>query len=206
MYKVFFQDRIIFVTEDFKSHFFHDYGLFYKYYDQDELADLLKLFAIMTKIKKLYIFHKEAEQAWSGLKKCFTIIEAAGGLIFSDQDEILVIKRRGKWDFPKGKLEHGESHEQAALREVQEETGLNELSITRPLQSTYHIYDKEGDIILKNTAWFWMTVPTREQPSPETGEDITEAIWLDRKDLPLILGNTYLSIVDLLQSQKLLEF
>jgi len=206
MYKVFFQDRIIYVTEDFRSHFFNDYGLFYKYYDQDELADLLKLFGILTKIKKLYIFHKDLEQVWSGLKTCFINIEAAGGLIFNQQNQILVIKRLGKWDFPKGKIEEGESRERAALREVNEETGISDLEIGAPLKATYHIYIKDGKAILKTTYWFQMHTSGTIDPMPELEEEITETVWFDRKDLQLILGNTYLSIVDLLQSQDLLTF
>jgi 8-oxo-dGTP diphosphatase len=53
------------------------------------------------------------------------VIRAAGGLILRD-GRVLVVHRpaHGDWSFPKGKLEEGETWETAALREVEEETGL----------------------------------------------------------------------------------
>jgi 8-oxo-dGTP diphosphatase len=52
-------------------------------------------------------------------------LKAAGGLVVRD-DRVLVVHRpvHDDWAFPKGKLEDGESWEEAALREVEEETGL----------------------------------------------------------------------------------
>ncbi len=52
-------------------------------------------------------------------------VRAAGGIVVED-DRVLLIHRPkyDDWSFPKGKLEHGESWEQAALREVEEETGV----------------------------------------------------------------------------------
>jgi 8-oxo-dGTP diphosphatase len=54
-----------------------------------------------------------------------TLIKAAGGVIIRDGHVLLVHRpRRADWSFPKGKLEAGETWEEAALREVEEETGL----------------------------------------------------------------------------------
>ena len=54
-----------------------------------------------------------------------TLIRAAGGVIVRDGCVLLVHRpRHGDWSFPKGKLEAGETWEDAALREVEEETGL----------------------------------------------------------------------------------
>ena len=56
------------------------------------------------------------------------VVQAAGGLVVRRQGdlEIAVVHRpdHGDWSFPKGKLEEGETFEVAALREVEEETGL----------------------------------------------------------------------------------
>jgi 8-oxo-dGTP pyrophosphatase MutT (NUDIX family) len=52
------------------------------------------------------------------------IIKAGGGIVVNEQNEVLLIYRRGKWDLPKGKLDDGETIEECALREVKEETGL----------------------------------------------------------------------------------
>ena len=67
-------------------------------------------------------------------------IIAAGGLVINENDELLMIFRRGKWDLPKGKLDKGESIADCALREVMEETGLQQVKIEKPLGITYHEY------------------------------------------------------------------
>ena len=61
------------------------------------------------------------------------MIQAAGGLVNNEKDEILMIFRRGKWDLPKGKLDKGETLEECAVREVEEETGLKKLQLTSTL-------------------------------------------------------------------------
>src|SRR5215469_11706824 len=83
------------------------------------------------------------------LKEIMKKIIAAGGLVFNDKNELLMIFRRGKWDLPKGKLDEGESIEACAVREVQEETGLN-VELQSFIGLTYHEYfDKysEKDVI-----------------------------------------------------------
>ena len=52
-------------------------------------------------------------------------VEAAGGVVLSDGQVLLVHRPRyDDWTLPKGKLDRGESFEEASLREVEEETGL----------------------------------------------------------------------------------
>ena len=206
MYKVFFQDRIIYLTEDFSSYFHNNYGLFYKFYDLKELSDLLKLFTVVTKIKKLYIFHKDLQQLFTVFTSLFKNIEAAGGLLRNPEGKILVIKRKGKWDLPKGTLMDHEASEAAALREVGEETGITELDLKSHIISTFHIYLKGFDPVLKKTYWYNMITSSEDLPEPQTEEEITEALWLDVEDMQMILGNTYLSIIDILKSEKLLPF
>lgn len=64
-------------------------------------------------------------------------VRGAGGVLFNRKGQVLLIRdRRGFWVFPKGHLDEGESLEGAAMREVEEETGirghvLSELSPTR---------------------------------------------------------------------------
>ncbi len=206
MYKVFYQDRIIYLTEDFASNFNNNYGLFYKFYNSAELMDLLKLFSFITSIKKLFIFHSKPDQLFHQFSSCFVNITAAGGLVSNSEGKILIIKRRGKWDLPKGKSEAGENFEQTALREVAEETGIHDLEIVKPLLVTYHIYSSGMDQILKKNIWFDMRSSSNENPFPQVEEDIKEAVWFDPGDLSLIMGNTFLSVIDVLKEKKLLSF
>ncbi len=66
-----------------------------------------------------------------------TPVQGAGGVLLNPKGQVLLIRdRQGYWCFPKGHLDAGESHHQAALREVEEETGVKgkvkqELSVTR---------------------------------------------------------------------------
>ena len=206
MYKVFYQDRIIYLTEDFSSNFNNNYGLFYKFYNPDELKELLKLFSFITSIKKLYVFYGNLDQLFYQFSTCFVNITAAGGLVTNSKGKVLIIKRRGKWDLPKGKTEAGENYEQTALREVAEETGIHDLKIVKPLLTTYHIYSSGMDQILKKNIWFDMRSSSNESPVPQLEEEIKEAVWFDPGDLSLILGNTYLSVIDVLKEKKLLPF
>lgn len=108
----------------------------------------------------------------------FRYLEAAGGLVFNPSGEGLFIFRRGKWDLPKGKIDPGETPLEAALREVREETGLENLQPGPSLPSTFHTYREKGKRILKQTYWFVMDTPNLTL-IPQTEEDIEKAAWFE---------------------------
>ncbi len=116
----------------------------------------------------------------------YTIIEAAGGIVKNENDEILMIFRREKWDFPKGKVEAGESWEEAALREVTEETGVQGLQLGEALPMTEHTYTLEGTPILKHTHWYRMSAP-KQALAPQTEEDIAQALWIPQAQVASLL-------------------
>ena len=116
----------------------------------------------MSQKYKVYINNtpKIIEENWKDFCSKFIMIEAAGGLVFNKDGHILMIFRNGKWDLPKGKLEIGESVEECAKREVEEECGIYGLDIIEKLLDTYHTYKLKGNKILKKTYWYKMnTVP-----------------------------------------------
>ena len=80
---------------------------------------------------KVYINNevKIVEENWQDFCSKFIMVEASGGLVFNKDGDILMIFRNGKWDLPKGKLEIGESVEECAIREVEEECGIVGLNI-----------------------------------------------------------------------------
>lgn len=108
----------------------------------------------------------------------FVFVKAAGGLVTAADGTGLLIRRDGRWDLPKGMVEPGETVRAAARREVQEETGLDKVSVGRLLVKTYHIYDKYGGWHLKQTCWYAMRADTGAATSPQQEEGITQALWL----------------------------
>ncbi len=122
----------------------------------------------------------------------------AGGLVENEKGEYLLIHRRGKWDLPKGKLDKGETIEQCAVREVEEETGLQKPELKKPLTITYHTYDEFGKHILKDSHWYKMKVKGPQSIKPQTEEDIHDIKWVKKKDLSTYMQNTFPSIKDVL--------
>jgi 8-oxo-dGTP pyrophosphatase MutT (NUDIX family) len=124
----------------------------------------------------------------------FENIEAAGGIVQNEEKEMLFIYRRAKWDLPKGKLEQGESIEICAQREIEEETGITNLSLKRKVGETYHIYTEKGKHILKTSHWFYFTCPSNQVTKPQIEEDIAEVKWIETKNIKEPMKNTYENI------------
>lgn len=204
MLKVFFDDRTVFFGDDFSRAFVKHKGLFYKYNNYIELHELVSLFAGLKEIKNLYVLHDNILLVFEEFKSCFTVIEAGGGLIMNDRGEFLVILRNGIWDLPKGKLEKGEDFQTAALREVEEETGLNGIQVLDPLTSTYHTYLLSGERILKKTKWFVMKCGENQEPELQSREGISDYRWASPGNTGFIRENTYASILDVLYMSNLL--
>lgn len=144
------------------------------------------------------LWDADLEKLKKAFFKHFTPVTAAGGLVENEKGEVLLIFRRGKWDLPKGKLDKGETLEQCAVREVQEETGLKEVALKKPLVITYHTYDEFGKHILKDSHWFLMKAKNNQLLIPQTDEDIHELKWVNKKELKNYLGNTFPSVKDVL--------
>ena len=126
------------------------------------------------------------------------LIEAAGGVVYNNKDQLLMIFRDKKWDLPKGKLEPNENIRECAIREVQEECGILGLSILNSLQDTYHTYELNGKKILKRTYWFTMSSDFKGNLVPQAEEGITEVIWVDKENVVEKLNNSFGNIRELL--------
>ena len=115
------------------------------------------------------------------------VIESAGGLVCNRSNHILLMFKRGKWDMPKGRIEPEQTREIAALREVQEETGLKEkkLTIEGKLVSTWHTTTHGGVKYLKKTHWYLMRYDGDDDDTmPQVEEGIIECRWVHLSDLP----------------------
>ncbi len=123
-----------------------------------------------------------------------TIIKAGGGLILNENEDILMIYRRGKWDLPKGKLDEGETIEQCAVREVQEECGLGEVWIGRELCTTTHFYEMNDTEVKKLTTWYLMLAPNAQELKPQSEEDIEKCEWVSNQRAKELLEDSYPTI------------
>lgn len=139
----------------------------------------------------LYVLSPDPERTLEEFCLSMTNVQAAGGLVENAAGEILMMRRRGWWDLPKGHVEEGETHEQAALREVAEETGLQQIGIIGTLGTTQHFYNNRGRWEMKRTWWYKMHYDGGSAPVPQTEEDITEVRWLKGAELWRAVSSSY---------------
>ena len=152
---------------------------------------------------KVYINNKAkiVTENWKEFCSNYKLIESAGGLVFNQKNEILMIFRNGKWDLPKGRLELGESLESCAIREVEEECGVSELKIIQKLKDTYHMYELNEERILKITFWYKMKCDFDGELIPQFVEGISKVCWVKRDEISEKMKNTYGNIKDILSHE-----
>ncbi len=117
----------------------------------------------------------------------------AGGLVLNVKNEILLIQKKKLWDLPKGKLDFFETLENAAIREVVEETGINEryLELVKPLTSTNYFSKKNGKAIPKKANWFLMHYHSYDlELFPDPSESIDIAKWVCLSEISSYLKNS----------------
>jgi 8-oxo-dGTP pyrophosphatase MutT (NUDIX family) len=190
MYKVFFNENCLSIGSkaDFPEGYQH---LSEQEFEEHLLTYLTDLFKERDQL--IHVNTNESDKVWKSVCSQFHLIEAAGGYVKNEFGEILCIHRLGKWDLPKGKLEEGEEIEECAIREVEEECGIENLKITSSVFHTYHTYMLKNKPILKRTYWYAMNT-TKQNLTPQTEEDISEVIWAKPIDMPKILNDTYPNI------------
>lgn len=204
MYKVFYKDRTVFFAENDHNCIENNRTKIHYFKNKKQLKTALNIFLNNSELNSLYIVYKDIDHAFKKFIKLYKFIEAAGGLVKADNDTILVIHRRGKWDLPKGKLEKFELPEIGAIREVEEECGIGNLEILKFLEITYHTYILNGKNILKRTYWYEMLHKGKQEPKPQMEEDITEAKWIKTDNLDKIINNTFPSIIEVLKKGKII--
>ena len=189
MLQIFYKEKPIIISDkksDLKNSLIIDPKLV-------ENLDLPKLLT-KKKINSIGVFSNEFEVIINIFKKKFPEVIAAGGKVINNKSEILFIYRNKKWDLPKGKAEKNEIISETALREVEEETGIKNLSIIKPLEKTYHIFKRGGKNYLKTTYWFEMKSDYNGKFKPQKKEGITRVEWIGVENLPSILPKSYANI------------
>ncbi|MEO9570440.1 MAG: NUDIX domain-containing protein [Polaribacter sp.] len=188
MYKVFVNDTPIIITSCSENK--NNY-LFFKF-KSILFKDVLKK-AKIKDIKGIILYSKDLKNDWKSFISNMEVILAAGGLVLNNKKEILFIYRNGVWDLPKGWIEKKETIESAAIREVEEECGIYNLKIVKPLVTTYHIYNQNG-VKLKQTHWFLMTSDFNKELTPQLEEGITQVTFKNSVKTEIALKNTYENI------------
>ncbi len=153
--------------------------------------------------KNFVLVNNSPKMLFKAIKKKCTLIKAAGGLVENSKGEYLFIFRNKKWDLPKGKVEKEEKVKVAAVREVEEECGVEIEKRGKRLCKTYHIYELNGKIVLKSTSWYKMEVKGKPKLIPQKEEGITTASWVNETGIKNKVKNTYPLILDVLKIRNL---
>ncbi len=161
---------------------------------------LIDYWDIITTNEDLYIFfyNEDIIALKEAFFKNFMLITAGGGVVENEKGEVLLMYRRGFWDLPKGKWDDGETIEECALREIEEETGLTNLLLENLLTISYHTYFFKEKWILKETYWFNIKTNSNQLLNPQKEEDIEEIKWVKKDILKNFYNVTYQNIVDVL--------
>lgn len=206
--KIFFDNKPLFlcdkIDETTEPYVHHDDAVF---------IDELDIHTVKTMIHEMQepevhagvFLNADLEALKKEFWKKFKIVKAAGGLVLNEENKILMIFRRGKWDLPKGKLDKGETLEQCAVREVEEETGLTNITLQSPLIITYHTYHEGSKFVLKESYWYNMKVSGIQNLTPQTEEDISAIKWTTFTEAEELFPECFPSVVDVIQKASLLQ-
>jgi len=127
------------------------------------------------------------------IKNFYKVVKAAGGVVFNEEQKVLMMYRLGKWDLPKGKRDYNEKAKQTAEREVEEECGIK-VKLSEKLCTTWHTYTMGNRKILKRTKWYRMNCTDESNIKPQTEEGIEKLEWMTEKEVQTALLNSYSSI------------
>ena len=182
MYKIYIKETLLILTSDSevqKAKKRYPKADHYPYHSK--VKKLLNIIDKCEKSKKPNVIIVSSDKFKSlkeDFKSLYIEVPAAGGIVINELGEALFIYKRGKWDLPKGKIEEGESLEEAAVREVMEETGLKQVSIKSKLCKTKHTFKtKKNKRAIKKSYWYVME-SEKQKVHPQLEEDIEKVEWL----------------------------
>ena len=171
--------------------------------DGDSIMEAIGLLS-RKKLKKAYLYHPDGDRILKLFMHKIPVIVAGGGFVVNQKGKVLFIKRNGKWDLPKGKVDKGETIESAAIREVEEETGVTGLTIERFLKTTFHVFKRNGEYWLKQTHWFIMSTDYSGKLVAEKAEGIVKVKWKGPRKIKKALDNSYTNIKILFEGWPLI--
>jgi len=209
--KIFINDIPVYILSEKKINMDRVYGLVVREFEDiipdvlvddvlimnasyDQVDGLLKLMTDkkLKKVHSIFISSRKKRELIDYLKDKFKVVEAAGGIVEKD-GKLLMIYRRKMWDIPKGKLDKGETIEECAVREVEEETGVK-VKIDQKIEAVWHTYVTRKKYILKKTHWYAMHCVNDKKLAPQKGEGIKKVEWMDMDQIRVALHDSYRSI------------
>ncbi|MCH7536140.1 MAG: NUDIX domain-containing protein, partial [Bacteroidetes bacterium] len=126
MYKVYINDRPVFLTDLNGLQGFQGDFVCYSFSGKEELEFLYNQIELdESEDCAVVVLNKDIDKLIKDFESLFVLINAAGGIVSNNKNEILFIRRNDRWDLPKGKVEEMEEFSECAVREVQEECGIN---------------------------------------------------------------------------------
>ena len=165
----------------------------------DDLATKIENWLADETIENLDLGDVDGEALACAIKNIFRQAPAAGGVVIID-NQFVAIERHGIPDLPKGHIEKGETPEVAALREVEEETGITNLEIIKELPSTWHCYLLDNQWTIKKTSWFLMKTTSGMKNIPQTEEGISKVYLVDKEGVNAFEEKTFDSLKTLIPS------
>ncbi len=202
MHKIYFEKRCIIICEPDDQALADPNSIEFHIGERIDIPTLVRMFEASESLARIYIPSEDTGWTYKRLCAEFREVNAAGGLVSNVRGDYLLIKRGGLWDLPKGHQEEGEDIAVTALREVQEETGVDELELGSLICVTDHCYFRDGRWHLKHTWWYNMLYTNPVDLVPQREEDISKAAWVARSSLPPYLKNTYPSIMEVFREAR----
>ena len=202
MHRIYFEKRCIIICEPSDQALADPNSIEFHIGDRIDIHTLVGMFEASGSLNRIYI--PTEDTGWMYRRICaeFREVDAAGGLVENRRGDFLLISRNGLWDLPKGHREEGEEISVTALREVQEETGVDRLELRDLICVTDHCYFRNGLWHLKHTWWYSMLYTDPVDLTPQREEDIAKAAWVAKSSLPPFLKNTYPSIQEVFREAK----
>ncbi len=199
MKQVFYADKVIIFTSDYQTS--EGKTLFVPEGGGVGIDRVLKA---LDDTRILTVYSADIKEVFSGFYRQFTRVDAAGGAVVAGDGRILMIRRRGFWDLPKGHREQGEEIQDCALREVVEECGIDPSLVTMGGEITrtlhFYWYAPAQRWEMKLTVWYRMSYSGDPLGvTPQTEEDITDIEWFAPDQAERYARESYKTIQEVLE-------
>ena len=202
MRKVFFEKRCIIICRPDDPALADPNVIIFRHGESLDIHTMICMVETSDSLNRICIPTEDVEATYRTICAEFKEVNAGGGLVSNRRGDYLLISRNGLWDLPKGHQDPGEPIETTALREVEEETGIEDLELNDLICITDHCYKRDGVWHLKHTWWYSMIYNDPTDLTPQKEEDISKAAWVAKSSLPPYLTNTYPSIAEVFREAK----